>query len=390
MTTFLTGATGYLGSYLATGLLRRSSERLAVLVRAKDADHAEERLWKSLQLHMDFDEFEAALRGRIDVALGDLTTPQLGLDRDAYNRLVRNTSSVIHCAASLNRKSAKSCLNTNLRGTLEVIKLGRAAADYNGLRRFSDVSTTAIAGTRDGENVAEDDALRWELSDYDPYGRTKKFCEHMVAELLPEVSHVAFRPSTVLGDSRFPETTQFDMVRAFVWLSYLPVVPLAGHWKMDIVPADYVSDGLLSVHLHDGPVESAYHLSSGVDSPTYREITTALERDGFGVKHLFAPELSGPFGGLVGALMNTPRSWGIDRGASLMKVFLPYLTYNTTFDNERIATHLGYKPRPFTEYAYELLRFAVDHKFSYPHEPLPRPTGVPVSPMRRVYAGGVS
>ena len=86
------------------------------------------------------------------------------------------------------------------------------------------------------------------------------------------------------------------MVRAFVWLSYLPVVPLAGHWKMDIVPADYVSDGLLSVHLHDGPVESAYHLSSGVDSPTYREITTALERDGFGVKHLFAPELSDRLG----------------------------------------------------------------------------------------------
>ena len=35
---------------------------------------------------------------------------------DEYDRLVHTTDSVIHCAASLNRKSEKSCLNVNLRG----------------------------------------------------------------------------------------------------------------------------------------------------------------------------------------------------------------------------------------------------------------------------------
>ena len=61
--------------------------------------------------------------------------------------------------------------------------------------------------------VTEDRSIEWERSDYDPYARTKKFCEHMVRELLPDVPLTIFRPSIVLGDSRYPETTQFDMVR---------------------------------------------------------------------------------------------------------------------------------------------------------------------------------
>ena len=61
---------------------------------------------------------------------------------------MHTTDSVIHCAASLNRKSEKSCLNVNLRGTLEVLQLGAACEHYHGLRRFSQVSTVAVAGKR--------------------------------------------------------------------------------------------------------------------------------------------------------------------------------------------------------------------------------------------------
>ena len=65
------------------------------------------------------------LQTRVRVFRGDLTEPGFGLARDEYDRLVHTTDSVIHCAASLNRKSEKSCLNVNLRGTLEVLTLAR-------------------------------------------------------------------------------------------------------------------------------------------------------------------------------------------------------------------------------------------------------------------------
>lgn len=373
MAIFLTGITGYIGSYVAHGILTGyPGARIAALVRARDEGEAKQRLWKALQMHEpDFDRF-AALLPRIDLYLGDLTLPGLGLAPEAQGRLVRSIESVLHVAASLNRKSDKACFNVNLRGTLEVIKVARAAADHHGLRRFSDVSTVAVAGHRHSETVTEDATIDWDRSDYDPYARTKKFCEHMVHELLPDVHRVVFRPSTVLGDSRFPQTTQFDMVRAFAALAYIRVLPLDPSWRMDICPADYVAKGIVAVHMAEKPRHGAYNLSSGEASPTYRQIVQALEQAGHRPRSMFAPRLGGAFSAAVEAAMSTPKKYGIAPAASLMKVFWPYLTYDTVFDNSRIVEALGgERPRPFTEYAHPLLRFAVDGKFSYPYRPWP-------------------
>src|SRR5579863_10066617 len=253
MAIFLTGSTGYLGSYLVTGLLRGHRDSLNLLVRAKSQQEARERLWQSLQLHMEFPEFSERVSSCARIFLGDLTNSQFGLSDDDYHALVQSTDSVIHCAASLNRKSEKQCLNVNLRGTLEVIQLARRAQDHHGLRRFSHVSTVAVAGTRKDEVVQEDTAIDWARSDYDPYARTKKFCEHMVHQLLPDVPRTIFRPAIVLGDSRRPETTQFDMVRAFDFLARLPLLPLRPHDRIDIVPANYVAKAIVTIHQKPAP-----------------------------------------------------------------------------------------------------------------------------------------
>src|SRR5262249_34179055 len=146
MAIFLTGSTGYIGAHIAALLLERHNDRLNLLVRAKTDHEASQRLWHSMQLHLNFPEFQEALETRISIYRGDLTDPRFGLDNAEYSRLVGTTESVIHCAASLNRKSEKTCLNVNLRGTLEVAQLGRRAQDAHGLRRFSEVSTVAVAG----------------------------------------------------------------------------------------------------------------------------------------------------------------------------------------------------------------------------------------------------
>jgi thioester reductase-like protein len=174
---FVTGGTGYIGAHVAANLLENHGAALNVLVRAKDPQEAQLRLWKGLQLHLRFPQFFEYLQTRIRVFRGDLTLPGFGLNRDEYDRLVHTTDSIIHCAASLNRKSEKSCLNVNLRGTLEVLTLARHIEHYHGLRRFSDVSTVAVAGRRSHEVVTEDRSIEWDRSDYDPYARTKKFCE---------------------------------------------------------------------------------------------------------------------------------------------------------------------------------------------------------------------
>jgi long-chain acyl-CoA synthetase len=370
MAIFLSGSTGYLGSYLAAGLFRGHRDSLNLLVRAKSQQEARERLWQSLQLHMEFPEFQEQIATRTKIFLGDLTDQQFGLPDEEYHALVESTDSLIHCAASLNRKSEKQCLNVNLRGTLEVIQLTRRAQDHHGLRRFSHVSTVAVAGTRQDETVHEDTAIDWSRSDYDPYARTKKFCEHMIHQLLPDVPHTIFRPAIVLGDSRRPETTQFDMVQAFSVLASLPVLPLRPTDRIDIVPADYVGKAIVAIHQKEAPKYPRYHLSSGAGSQTYRELTDALAQATNTSRPTYLPALGGTFSSTVNWLSHKKNNLG--RGASLLKVFWPYLVWNTVFDNSRVVDELaGETPAKFSSYAQPLLRFSRENKFRYPAEPWP-------------------
>ena len=377
MAIFLTGSTGYIGAHVAAELLQNHSEHLNLLVRAKDQHEAEVRLWRALQLHLEFPRFHQYLGSRITLFRGDLTSPQFGLEDDDYGRLVHSTDSIIHCAASLNRKSEKSCLNVNLRGTLEVINLASHARDDHGLRRFSHVSTVAVAGHRSNEVVREDDAIQWDRSDYDPYARTKKFCEHMIRELLPEVPRTIFRPSIVLGDSRYAATTQFDMVRAFVFLAGLPILPFRADDRIDIVNVDFVATSIATLHQKPNPQYDTYHLSSGVASQTFRQLTEALARAQGKRPPVFMPNMEGPFTATVDWLSRRQSSLG--RGASLMKVFLPYLVWNTVFDNTRVVSETGRRPAPFSQYSYPLLKFSRDTHFTYHYQEWPHAAGGPAA-----------
>jgi thioester reductase-like protein len=381
MAIFVTGSTGYLGSYVVAGLWSEHRDTLNLLVRANSEQKARERLWTSLQLHFEFPEFLEYLNARVRIFRGDLTSECFGLSDEEYHTLVDTTDSLIHCAASLNRKSEKQCLNVNLRGTLEVIQLARRAQNRHGLRKYSHVSTVAVAGKRQNEVVTEDAAIDWSRSDYDPYARTKKFCEHMANQLLPDVPRTIFRPAIILGDSRRGETSQFDMVQAFHVLAQMPVLPLRPDDRIDIVPANYVGRAVVTIHQKDEPAHGIYHLSSGTGSQTYRELTDALAKAGGMMRPVFSPMLGRLFSHTVNWVANRGGTFG--NGASLLKVFWPYLDWNTVFDNSRVVAELGEAPAKFSTYAYPLLKFSRENKFRYPAKPWPSVAGA-----ERVVAAG--
>ena len=295
------------------------------------------------------------------------------MSRDEYDRLVHTTDSVIHCAASLNRKSEKSCLNVNLRGTLEVLKLARHAEHYHGLRRFSDVSTVAVAGKRSNEVVTEDRSIEWDRSDYDPYARTKKFCEHMIRVLLPDTPKTIFRPSIVLGDSRRAETTQFDMVKAFVFLAGLPALPFRPNDKIDIVNVDFVADAIATLHQKDRA--AVRHLPSVVRH-VVADLPRVDRRAGGGPAQAQAGVYS-LYREAVRWLGEFPvQSQRADRPRRCAaESFMPYLVWNTVFDNTRVTSELGRKPVPFSQYSFPLLKFSRENNFEYHYQPWPAARG---------------
>lgn len=367
MSIFITGATGFLGSYIVAELLAHSSESLALLVRSRSQEEAEQRLWRSLQLHMNAATFWEHRQRRLELVLGDITQNDLGLKTAEREKLIQSTDSVIHAAASLNRKSEEVCANVNLKGSLEVIQLARAIQQARGLRRFSLVSTVAVSGIRQHEVVQEDTAIRWNRPDLDPYGRTKKMSEHMTRRLLSDLPVTVFRPSAIIGDSRFCRTTQFDMLRAFAWMQKFRILPLNPEWRIDIVPADFVGRAIAQIHQKAQPLHDIYHLSAGTAAVNYRQIAEVFAQEAGGRKKIFAPRLAGTFMKACERLANSRLKWSAVRAATLVQVFRPHLLGDTVFDNSRIVQELGENPVEFTEYAPALLKFAIEHQFKYPH-----------------------
>jgi hypothetical protein len=88
---------------------------------------------------------------------------------------------------------------------------------------------------------------------------------------------------------------------------------------------------------------------------------------------VFVPVVERPFTGSVDFLAN--RKGAIGKGASLMKVFMPYLVWNTVFDNTRVTKELGKKPVAFSEYCYPLLKFSRENDFAYKYHPWPAAAG---------------
>ena len=350
----ITGSTGFLGSYALAEILRSTDLPVVALVRAEDRDRAIERLWHALQLHLPDEAAFWSVVDRIVVVLGDLHAPGLGIAAADRDRIFATVDSVLHIAGSLNRKSARACFNTNLRGGLAVIRLARDLAEAGRLARFTNVSTAAVAGRRQGEVVAEDEAVQWDRSDYDPYARTKKFGELLATELLPPDTVLTLRPSSVLGDARHERCWITDMVVAFCGLAQLPLVPLDPAVRLDLVAGDWVGHGIARLHLDEGLRHDTYHLAMGRASCTGASLARALRSDGIRLR--FAPALGRSFHLAMRGLDRMPRS-AAQQAAAVMKVFWPYITNDVVFDGARAAAALG-PPPPFEAIAPGMVRYA--------------------------------
>src|SRR5207249_9245249 len=165
------------------------------------------------------------------------------------------------------------------------------------------------------------------------------------------------------------ETSQFDMVQALHVLAQMPVLPLRPHNRIDIVPANYIGKAIVTIHQKEAPAHDIYHLSSGTGSQTYQELTDAISQAGGMMRPMYLPSLGGPFSSTVNWVAN--RSGAAGYGASLLKVFWPYLDWNTVFDNSRVVAELGEAPAKFSTYAAGLLKFSRENHFRYPAKTWP-------------------
>jgi amino acid adenylation domain-containing protein/thioester reductase-like protein len=140
----LTGATGYFGIHLLYTLLKQTTSRIQLLVRAKDDEAAVARvieLWK-----FTFDAPFVPELNRVSIIAGDIAAERLGLSGETYRKLAEEVDCIIHCAAKTQHYGFREDFERiNVTGTellLQLAATGRSKSFYY-------MSTLSVASVGD-------------------------------------------------------------------------------------------------------------------------------------------------------------------------------------------------------------------------------------------------
>lgn len=323
-TILLTGATGLVGGELLRRLLARPGQEVVAIVRRPVG-------WS---------------HPRLRLIQADLAT-------DRLPALPPDVETVIHCAASVAfDPPMEEQRAINVRGTASLMD---AAAGLPWLRRFVHVSTAYVAGTSTGTFGPED--LEAGQGFRNTYEASKHEAERLVrASALP---WQIVRPSIVVGDATTGRTTAFNVVylplRAYA-RGLVSVVPGRLEAPVDLVPVDYVADGLLE--LLDLPLRGTHLLVAGDRAPSVEAFTLAAARAlGRAPATVVAPEV-------LRAALSEAGAEDRARAEAMLASFgelLPYFEVDCRFEDPVTAGFLrsrGLQPPPLEDYLPRLLAFA--------------------------------
>lgn len=206
-TAFLTGATGFLGSFILRDLLS-TGNRVIAHVRAKSPEAALERVRQTCQAYGIWSE---AWAGQLECVTGDLEKPLLGMQQETYDRIANEADMVVHNGAIVHWIKPYSSLQAaNVQSTIEAIKL----CNTGKAKRLAFVSSTSALDTDDfirvsdkiiavgGKGVSEYDDMQGSRQGLTTgYGQTKWVSEQLVFEARRRgLTASVIRAGYVLGD----------------------------------------------------------------------------------------------------------------------------------------------------------------------------------------------
>jgi thioester reductase-like protein len=295
----LSGATGFLGSFVLSELLRHTATDVYCLVRAANAEEGGKKLRKVLEAYALWDE---ELSSRIVPVVGDLSEPLLGLGPRRFEELAGKVDAVYHSGASVNWVYPYNALkSTNVLGTQEVLRL--AARD--GVKPVHFISTLGVfplVGRSGVEVVREEDDLTHGGSLYNGYTQTKWVAEKLVEMACARGLPVCvYRPSLITGDTRTGAWNKDDvtckMIKSWVGLGSAPKVDT----EMNMVPVDYVSRAIVRLSLREESLGKRFHLANP-HPVSVNDLVAWIEAFGYPLKrvpyHKWRADLINPTKGL--------------------------------------------------------------------------------------------
>ena len=292
-TVFLTGATGFLGSYILHELMQGPAKaRVIALVRANDTAAGLSRVESTAKAYGLFSSTWTS-SGKLEVVTGDISKPLLGISKETWDRLAAEVDVIIHNGAQVNWMLPYSSLRSpNVLSTLACIHLcasGRA-------KRFTFISSTSTLDSNHfvqmtqehKKSVQETDDLEGSRKGLGTgYGQSKWASEYIVREAgKAGLVGTIVRPGYVTGDARTGVSVTDDfLVRLLKGCLQVGGRPDIGN-TVNAVPVSQVSRIAVASTFHLPAVTGQSFGTAQVNShprPTMNEWIGALEVYGYQV-----------------------------------------------------------------------------------------------------------
>jgi thioester reductase-like protein len=240
---FLTGATGFLGTFLLYELLQQTQADIYCLVRAPDVEAGQQRIRKSLE---SYSLWRQRLGSRIVPVAGDLSQPFLGLSVPQFQALAGRIDAIYHNGALVNFVYPYHELKpTNVLGTQEVLRLATQSKAVP-VHHISTISVFNFSGYYHGRPIGEEEELDHNQGLQVGYAQSKWVAEKLVTEARVRGLPVCiYRLGTVAGDSRTGGWKTDDYVCRFIkgCIQLGSIPDQDGGWRL--APVDYVSQAIV-------------------------------------------------------------------------------------------------------------------------------------------------
>jgi thioester reductase-like protein len=256
----LTGATGFLGSFLLEALLRLTDYEIVTLVRAEDADHAAARTESALRRTGRLDAVtQPAFAARVRSIGGDLARPRLGVSDDDWAWLAREVSGIYHCGAEVDYvKPYQSLHAPNVASTLDLIRLACEGQP----KAIHFASTTFTFGFVSRDVCREIDANAEMAGLNFGYSQTKWVAEQLVLEGIRRgLSARIYRPS-LISASRDGRYVRRDLTARILSYMIRQGVSVDSANQISLLPVDVCANNLVALSLLDDPMPSTFHLTA--------------------------------------------------------------------------------------------------------------------------------
>ncbi len=254
----LTGATGFLGSFLLAELLRSTPCAVHCLVRARDAEEGMHRIRQALEHNLLWDP---AAAGRIVPVVGDLGRPLLGLTPGAFDALAETVEAIYHAGALVNFVYPYSQAKPpNVLGTQEILRLTARGRP----KQLHHVSTTGVISSvyyAAGVPLLEDREYGHPETLRLGYTQSKWVAEELVRQAGERgLGFAIYRSGPVCGHTGTGVCQERDfywlMVKACIETGCVPDADLS----LPLTPVDYVCRAVVDLSRRDLPRGGTFHL----------------------------------------------------------------------------------------------------------------------------------